>query len=75
MPVYAYRCSHCSAELEVRASVAEKTAGLSPTCDHCGSTDLRQQFRAVGLIGTASAPASARMPAGCGPVGCGPVGC
>lgn len=30
MPVYAYTCSTCGAELEVRASVAEKTAGLSP---------------------------------------------
>jgi putative FmdB family regulatory protein len=32
MPMYAYRCDACGHEFDVRASFADKDAGLEPTC-------------------------------------------
>ncbi len=77
MPIYEFTCNDCGAATALRATVAEKTAGLAPLCQACGSTALRQQFRAAGLIGTRAGPAAAPLGAGggCGPVGCGPAGC
>lgn len=72
MPLYTYTCTVCVAQTDIRATVAEKSAGLSPVYAHCGATDLRQQFHATGLIGTAPTPSTPRAGGGCGPVGCGP---
>lgn len=66
---------HRDTTTAIRATVAEKTAGL-PVCRACGSSALRQRFRAAGLSGSfVSAGPPVRMAGGCGPVGCVPTGC
>ncbi len=63
--IYEYRCDQCQQIFTVRATIAEKEAGLRPSCPNCGSGSSRQVFSAVFLKGaTAAAGAS---PAACGP--------
>lgn len=45
--VYEYRCGHCGHRFDVYATLAEKEAGLSPSCPRCGSADARRLFGRV----------------------------
>ncbi len=72
MPIYEFACRRCSARSEVRASIAEKEAGLAPDCPACGAADLRPLLSAFAtttgrVAQTASAPATA---GGCCGGGC-----
>jgi len=62
--IYEYRCDQCGRAFNVRATLAEKEAGLRPSCPHCLSERTSQVFSAVFVRGgpTAGAP-----PASCGP--------
>jgi len=42
MPIYDYRCDHCQATFEVRASIKEKELGLKPICTNCQSAETHQ---------------------------------
>lgn len=63
--IYEYRCDQCQQVFTVRATIAEKEAGLRPTCPQCGSANSRQVFSAAFLKGVGAAGGT---PAG----GCGP---
>lgn len=65
MPVYAFRCEDCGEEFDVRASFAEKQAGLDPACPVCGSRAVRQVMTAGLLI--RSGTRSSGRPSGCAP--------
>jgi putative FmdB family regulatory protein len=47
--IYEYRCQNCGEFFEVRASLAEKEAGLNPVCPHCRAQQAEQVFTRVGL--------------------------
>jgi putative FmdB family regulatory protein len=65
---YEYRCNDCEAAFAIKASVAEKTAGLSPVCPGCGSKKITQVFSVFGIIpGTIGGPGG--TPPGCQPGG------
>lgn len=49
MPTYEFVCKKCKQTLEVRATVAEKQAGLKLTCSACGGTDMAQVFGGIML--------------------------
>ena len=67
MPLYEYQCQECHAAFEVRATFAEKQAGLRPVCPECGSPKARQVITSGLLIRVGSGE---RGPAcGCGPNG------
>lgn len=64
MPIYEYACHDCRERLEVRASIAEKEAGLSPACPTCGAAPMHRLLttfatRSRRLPQTASGPAPA----------------
>ena len=42
MPLYDFQCGKCKAVFEVRATFAEKDAGLKPVCPNCASKKTRQ---------------------------------
>lgn len=72
MPLYAFRCEGCGQPFDVRATFAEKEAGLAPLCPACGGEDVKRIMTAGLLVrtgaGTTPGPA-------CGPssgVGCCP---
>ncbi len=71
MPTYEFVCTQCAAATDVRATIAEKQAGLTPRCDACGGASLRQAFPTVSLPGRERAAVA--TPAGCcgGACGCG----
>lgn len=45
--IYEFRCSRCGRRFDVYATLAEKEAGLSPTCPSCGSTEVSRVFGRV----------------------------
>ncbi len=49
MPTYEYVCTKCGERIEIRATIAEKTKGLSVTCPKCGSSEVSQVFGALGI--------------------------
>ena len=65
MPVYAYRCEDCAERFEVRASFAEKQAGLEPVCPACLGRRAKQIMTAGLLI--RSGPRSSAPSSGCAP--------
>jgi putative FmdB family regulatory protein len=65
MPVYAFRCEECGDEFDVRATFAEKQAGLEPACPVCASRAVRQVMTAGLLIRGGAGSATARS--GCAP--------
>ncbi len=65
MPYYEYRCSECGREFEVRASFAEKQAGLDPECPACHAKKADQVITA-GLVLRGSNGGGAGPPC-CGP--------
>jgi putative FmdB family regulatory protein len=50
--MYAFRCRDCDTTFDVRATFAEKEAGLEPECPACGSRDVKQIMTAGLLIQT-----------------------
>lgn len=65
--IYDYQCQDCNQTFEVRATLAEKEAGLQPQCQSCGSKRTRQLMRGF-AIGSGSQSANpAAMPSSCGP--------
>ncbi len=72
MPFYDYCCEQCATEFEVRASIAEKQAGLQPECPTCHGHAVRQIVTA-GLVLHSSdggSLSSAGPACGCGQSGC-----
>lgn len=67
MPVYEYRCEECGERFDVRASFAEKQAGLEPACPSCEGRRVRQVITA-GLFLRSGATTGA-SPSGCAPSG------
>lgn len=69
MPTYEFTCTGCGQRSELRASIAEKEAGLRPPCPACGSRELRQALSTVAVIGGGGGePAEAG--GGCCAAGC-----
>jgi putative FmdB family regulatory protein len=54
MATYDYLCRSCDRIVEVRATVAEKVAGLTPTCPTCTGADLRRVFSPIVSAGARS---------------------
>jgi putative FmdB family regulatory protein len=44
MPVYEFKCDDCGHRFDIVATLAEKDAGLSPTCPRCSGKRVRQLF-------------------------------
>jgi len=65
MPLYAFRCEECGEPFDVRASFAEKQAGLAPPCPACGGRKTKQLMTAGLLIRTSGGGGAS--PAGCAP--------
>lgn len=65
MPVYEYRCEECEERFEIRASFAEKQAGLEPTCPACDGRSVKQVITA-GLFIRSGARSDASS-SGCAP--------
>ena len=51
MPFYDYECKDCKTSIEVKASISEKTAGLTVACPNCGSENTEQAFRSLAFTG------------------------
>jgi putative FmdB family regulatory protein len=68
VPTYEFTCRDCGSGTEVRASISDKRAGLSPRCGACAGTDLRQVLPRVALRGRPPVAAAAGC---CGAGGCG----
>lgn len=64
MPLYAFRCEDCGEPFDVRASFAEKEAGLAPRCPACGG-ELVKQVLTAGILINAGSSTSPRP--SCGP--------
>lgn len=64
MPLYAFRCEDCGEPFDVRATFAEKDAGLAPRCPTCDGAHVKQVLTA-GLLINAGSPTSPRP--SCGP--------
>ena len=72
MPTYEYTCNKCEITFEVFASLKEREAGLQPTCETCGSNDVRKAISAPNLGGglsKGSASCSKSSCSGCGSKG------
>ena len=65
MPVYEYRCEECGKRFDVRASFAEKQAGLEPACPSCEGRRAKQVITAGMFI--RSGPRSGASSSGCAP--------
>ena len=50
MPVYEFQCQDCGKKFEIVATLAEKEAGLDPTCPKCGRKRARQVFSRFTLL-------------------------
>ncbi len=50
MPYYQYHCAECDEIFEVRASFAEKSAGLDPECPACHAKKAQQVITAGMLV-------------------------
>lgn len=48
--IYAYQCEDCGEQFTVRATLAQKERGLSPSCPLCGSRKVDQDFASVGIV-------------------------
>ncbi len=73
--IYEYRCQKCGQHFEVRATLAEKEAGLKPVCPRCRTQRTEQVFTRVGLAfgRDGSVPPTFSGGGCCGPGGCGSV--
>ncbi|HET8944606.1 MAG TPA: zinc ribbon domain-containing protein [Dehalococcoidia bacterium] len=48
MPIYEFRCSACRKRTSV--FVRTMTAAVSPTCEHCGSSEMSRLFSRVAVL-------------------------
>ncbi len=64
MPYYEYRCKECGRVFEIRASFAEKSAGLDPECPVCHAKEAQQVVTAGLMLRGAAGDASSSC---CGP--------
>jgi len=71
---YQYRCRKCGRVFEVKASMAEKEAGLAPVCPACQAQNAEQVLSAFSILGGKTGTSSSAPGGGCGPL-CGPGGC
>lgn len=65
--IYEYQCSECEEVFEVQATLAQKEAGLQPSCPKCGSQQTRQIYRSFNIGGTMKPSGGGNLPPGCGP--------
>ena len=65
MPVYGYRCEECEERFEIRASFAEKRAGLEPSCPACDARRVKLVVPAGPLI--RSGVTASESSSGCAP--------
>lgn len=61
MPFYDFECQECNTAIEVKATMAEKEAGLQVECPQCHSMKTRQVFRSLAFTG-AGAGSSVPVP-------------
>jgi putative FmdB family regulatory protein len=64
VPTYEFACLDCGAHADVRASLAEKAAGLEPACARCGSARMRRLLSAFAMR-SSGAPQPAAAGGGC----------
>ena len=50
MPTYEYVCKDCKKTFTVIATFAEHEKGTKPACQHCGSTNVEQNYSSVTVI-------------------------
>jgi putative FmdB family regulatory protein len=50
MPTYEYVCKDCKRTFTVVATIAEHEKGAKPTCQHCGSKNVEQNYSSVTVI-------------------------
>ena len=62
---YEYVCLDCGATTEVRATLAEKQAGLQVRCHRCEGAELRRSFTPLATVGAGPAPAAGAVGGGC----------
>lgn len=53
MPTYDYLCEECGETFELKATVAEYSAGLEAHCPSCGSERAIRTFSGIGISGAA----------------------
>jgi putative FmdB family regulatory protein len=66
MPFYAFQCEECGQTFDIRATIQEKEAGLTPECPHCKSIHSRQVMTA-GIALHGSAAFESTRPSSCPP--------
>lgn len=47
---YEYKCNDCGALFEVKATIAEKTRGLTLACPSCRSANATQIYTSVNVL-------------------------
>jgi putative FmdB family regulatory protein len=67
MPYYAYRCEKCGEAFEIRATFAEKEAGLNPECPKCHVREARQVLTAGMMLRGGGGDGAASSGGCCGP--------
>jgi putative FmdB family regulatory protein len=70
MPYYSFACETCDTHFDIRATIAEKAAGLRPSCPTCGAHAVRQVITSP--VTLTSLSATTRSDANVGGCGCGP---
>jgi putative FmdB family regulatory protein len=70
MPVYAFRCTDCQAEFEVRFSIREVEQGLMPECPSCHGSASQRTITAPLLIRQGASRESASCGCGSADPGC-----
>lgn len=50
MPIYDYRCANCRRRASLYYQTFSAAAAATPTCPHCGSTDLQRLVSRVAVM-------------------------
>lgn len=50
MPTYEYKCEDCKKTFSVYTTVVEHEKNPNPSCEHCGSKKVQQQFSSVSVM-------------------------
>lgn len=75
MPLYDYQCEECGKVFEVRATIRQKEAGLTPECPNCHSEETEALITAgIVILNKAAGGENAVPRFGCG-VNAGPNCC
>lgn len=68
MPLYEYQCEMCGNVFEVRATIRQKEAGLTPECPNCHSDETESLITAgLVILNNVSKNAGAAPSCGCNP--------